>query len=57
MKVVYGRPGTVLLTAQDEGVEIFYASEMKARVGALESTYYAGREAREMSTTYTSYEL
>ena len=50
MKVVYGRTGTVLLTAKDEGVEIFYASETKARVGALESTYYAGREAREMST-------
>jgi len=33
MKVVYGRPGTVLLIAKDEGVEIFYASEMKARVG------------------------
>jgi hypothetical protein len=33
MKVVYGRPGTVLLAAEDEGVEIFYASAMKARVG------------------------
>ncbi len=33
MKVFYGRSGTVLLTAKDEGVEIFYASEMKARVG------------------------
>ena len=50
MKVVCGRPGTVLLAAKDEGVEIFYASEMKARVVALESRYYAGREAREMST-------
>ena len=50
MKVVCGRPGTVLLTAKDEGVEIFYASETKARAGTLESTYYAGREAREMST-------
>ena len=29
MKVVYGRPGTVLLTAKDEGVEIFSASAMK----------------------------
>jgi hypothetical protein len=29
MKVIYGRPGTALLTAEDEGVEIFYASEMK----------------------------
>ena len=44
------RTGTMLLTAKDEGVEIFYASEMKARAGALESTYNAGREAREMST-------
>ncbi|HEX7315329.1 MAG TPA: hypothetical protein VF297_15505 [Pyrinomonadaceae bacterium] len=33
MKVVDGRPGAVLLAAKDEGVEIFYASEMKARVG------------------------
>ena len=33
MRVVYGRPGMVLLAAEDEGVEIFYASEMKARVG------------------------
>jgi hypothetical protein len=33
MKVIYGRPGTVLLTAEDEGVEICYAFEMKARVG------------------------
>jgi hypothetical protein len=33
MKVVYGWPGTVLLTAEDEGVEICYAGEMKARVG------------------------
>ena len=38
MKVFYGRPGAVLLTAKDEGVEIFYASEMKVPVGALEST-------------------
>ncbi len=29
MKVVYGWPGMVLLAAKDEGVEIFYASEMK----------------------------
>ena len=50
MKVVYGRPGTVLLSAKGEDVEIFYAPEMKARVVAIESTYYAGREAREMST-------
>ena len=48
MKVVYGRPGTALLTAKDGGVEIFYASEIKARVGALESTHYAGREAQEV---------
>jgi hypothetical protein len=33
MKVVCGRPGAVILTAEDEGVEIFYATEMKARVG------------------------
>ena len=29
MKVVYGWPGSVLLTAEDEGVEICYAREMK----------------------------
>jgi hypothetical protein len=33
MKVFCGRPRTVLLAAKDEGVEIFYASAMKARVG------------------------
>jgi hypothetical protein len=57
MKVVYGRPGTAPLAAKDEGVEIFYASEMKARVGARESTYYDGRGPGRCPRIYTSYEL